>query len=201
MVSHGKIVGDHPAFLNAQKLLKDILDLVDLSVVPLQPHGGEEQTEKYLLLTEDGLEIEMVVLPMRAGWTLCVSSQIGCRMACAFCETGRMGLIRHLSVPEILSQIFQARHQLGVPIRNLVFMGMGEPLDNYDALLQSLKVLTDPHGFGFGPRHITVSTSGLVDPLYRFLEEADPGIHLAVSVNAPSDECATGSCLSIVSLI
>jgi len=108
-------------------------------------------------------------------------------MGCAFCETGKMGLLRHLSTTEILSQVFQARFHLGISVRNIVFMGMGEPLDNYDAVMQSIAILTDMNGFGMGPSRITVSTSGLVERIYQLIKEADPALNLAVSVNAPDD--------------
>lgn len=183
----GKVTGNDPAFNNARKLFEEILSITDFSYLPIKVQSGEGETKKYLLSTVDGLEIEMVALPMKAGWTLCVSSQVGCRMGCAFCETGKMGLLRNLSVEEILSQVFQARHTLGISVRNLVFMGMGEPLDNYEALFKSIQILTDMNGFGLGPSRITVSTSGLVDKIYRLAEEADPALNLAVSVNAPNN--------------
>jgi 23S rRNA (adenine2503-C2)-methyltransferase len=183
----GKITGEHPHFNNAKDLFKAIVALTDFSYLPLAEKGQEGATQKYLLQTDDNLEIEMVLLPMRAGITLCLSSQVGCRMGCAFCETGKMGLLRSLSTREIISQFFQAKHALKVDVRNVVFMGMGEPLDNYEAVMRAIKVLTDPYGFGLGASHITLSTSGLVDKIYRLIDEADPAICLAVSINAPSD--------------
>jgi 23S rRNA (adenine2503-C2)-methyltransferase len=108
-------------------------------------------------------------------------------MGCAFCETGKMGLIRNLSAKEIIAQVFIARHVLHLEFRNIVFMGMGEPFDNLDVVLSALRILTDPMGLSFGPSRITVSTSGHVEGIYRFLKEADPAINLAVSINAPSD--------------
>ncbi len=184
----GRITASGPQFLNAEHLVKEILALTDFSALPLVLKGSEKATEKHLLSTHDGLEIEMVVLPMKAGYTLCVSSQVGCRMGCAFCETGKMGLLRSLTTSEIVSQLFQAKHGLGVDIRNIVFMGMGEPLDNFEAVMQAIKVMTDPFGFGLGPSRISVSTSGLVDKIYRLIDEADPALCLAVSVNAPTDQ-------------
>src|SRR5207245_1902015 len=88
---------------------------------------------------------------------------------------------------EIVSQLFYARFKLGVPIRNIVFMGMGEPFDNFDEVMQAIRILTDPPGFGLGRRRICVSTSGRVDGIYRFIEEGDPALNLAVSINAPND--------------
>lgn len=183
----GQVTGEDPHFKNARALFEQIVAMTDFSLPPLVFKGGEEKTEKYLLKTHDGLEIEMVALPMRAGWTLCISSQVGCRMGCAFCETGKMGLLRSLTTEEIVSQVFQAKHGLGIDVRNIVFMGMGEPLDNFDAVMQAVRLLTDPYGLGFGASHLTISTSGLVDKIYRLIEEADPAVCLAISVNAPDD--------------
>ena len=124
---------------------------------------------------------------MQAGGTLCLSSQVGCRMGCAFCETGRMGLLRNLTAQEIASQLFVARFILGFQVRNLVFMGMGEPFDNYENIMQAVRVFTDPNGFGLGIHHLTISTSGRVAEIYRLIEEKGPIPHLAVSINAPRD--------------
>lgn len=184
----GKVTGHHPAFANAQALFQQIQHLTDFSILPLANNHHDGLTGKFLLRTEDQLEIESVLIPMQAGGTLCISSQIGCRMGCSFCETGRMGLLRNLTTREIVTQLFVARFLLGFEVRNLVFMGMGEPLDNYDNVMQAVRVLTDPHGFGLGIHHITLSTSGRVEGIYRLMEENQPIPHLAVSLNAPTDE-------------
>jgi 23S rRNA (adenine2503-C2)-methyltransferase len=183
----GKVEGINPAFNNARALLKDIISLTDFSVLPLKNQKDDGQTGKFLLTTAPNLEIESVLIPMQAGGTLCVSSQVGCRLGCAFCETGRMGLLKSLPAEEIVSQLFVARFQLNFEVRNIVFMGMGEPFDNYDAVMQAFRILTDPHGFALGRNHITVSTSGCVDGIYRLLEEKGEIPHLAVSLNAPND--------------
>lgn len=109
-------------------------------------------------------------------------------MGCAFCETGRMGLVRHLTSAEMASQLFVARFVLKADIKNIVFMGMGEPFDNYSNTLQAMRIFMDPHGFGLGPHHITVSTSGKVDAIAQFTQEKDPMPHLAVSLSAPTNE-------------
>ncbi|MGD0664682.1 MAG: 23S rRNA (adenine(2503)-C(2))-methyltransferase RlmN [Rhabdochlamydiaceae bacterium] len=171
----------------ALPLVEKMISQMPKEIDPVSKVLEEGDVIKFLIRLQDGLETESVIIPMKAGLTLCVSSQVGCKMGCAFCETGRMGLIRSLKVEEITQQLFIARHVLKKPIRNVVFMGMGEPFDNYDAVMQAIKVMTDPSGFGLGPRHITVSTSGVVDALDRFTVEADPAIHLAVSINAPGD--------------
>ena len=172
----------------AVALVQKMIDMTDFSLPEMSSVRQQGDTVKFLLKFSDGLESESVLIPMEAGTTICVSSQVGCRMGCAFCETGKMGLIRHLSCKEIVAQIFCARFGLGKQLRNIVFMGMGEPFDNYEAVMRSVLVLTDVGGLGFGPSRITISTSGRVDAIVRMSKEADPAVNLAVSVNAPSDE-------------
>lgn len=171
----------------ARPLVQKILEGVDFSLPVLSAIKEEASTQKFLLKFSDAKESETVVIPMKTGMTLCVSSQVGCKMGCAFCETAKMGLVRSLTSGEIVAQVFYAMRVLKRPIRNLVFMGMGEPFDNFDHVAQALKVLTDPAGLGFGPSRITVSTSGHVEGITRFMEEVDPAVNLAVSVNAPND--------------
>jgi len=142
------------------------------------------------------LETESVIIPMRKrhgiSHTLCVSSQVGCAMGCEFCETAQMGLIRSLTPDEIVAQWFAAKHHLGVNITNIVFMGMGEPLDNIDAVIGAIEILTDHSGPSIAMRRITVSTVGRLDGIARLREAANrPGwkqLGLAVSINAPNDE-------------
>lgn len=142
------------------------------------------------------LETESVVIPMcnhtGVSHTLCVSSQIGCAMGCTFCETAQMGLIRSLTAEEIVAQWWAARHHLGHTIRNIVFMGMGEPLDNIEAVIEAVGILTDHRGPSITMRRITISTVGRLDALTRLREQARRpgwrGLNLAVSINAPNDE-------------
>ncbi len=142
------------------------------------------------------LETESVVIPMRrrheTTHTLCVSSQVGCAMGCGFCETAQMGLVRSLTAAEIVAQWWAATHHLGQEIRNIVFMGMGEPLDNLDEVIRAITILTDHHGASVAMRRITVSTVGRLDGLERLREHVqNPGwkpLNLAVSINAPNDE-------------
>lgn len=183
----GEIKGLDPAFGNARGLFDKILDLIDFSLPDLSDKHHDGRTGKFLLKTKDQLEIETVLIPMQAGGTLCVSSQVGCRMGCAFCETGRMGLLRNLTVEEIVSQVFVARHRLRFDFRNVVFMGMGEPFDNYDAVMQAVRILNDPKGFSLGRRHIAISTSGCIDGIERLIKEGEHAPNLAVSINAPND--------------
>jgi 23S rRNA (adenine2503-C2)-methyltransferase len=169
-------------------LLREMVAQTALSLPSVRAEQEEERATKSLFTFGDGLAVESVVIEMQAGLTLCVSSQVGCKRGCAFCETGKMGLLRNLTPEEIVAQVFHARFVLGRPIRNIVFMGMGEPFDNFDGVMQAIRVLTDPGGFGFGPRHITVSTSGHVEGIDRFGAEADRALNLAVSISAPNDE-------------
>lgn len=148
---------------------------------------SQDGTKKYLYRTLEGAFVESAYIPDGERATLCVSSQAGCRMGCRFCATGRQGLQHSLSPHEILNQIgaLPERERL----TNLVFMGMGEPLDNTDNLLKALDVLTSDWGFGWSPTRITVSTSGVAPQLDRFLLAT--GVHLAVSLHNPfADERA-----------
>ncbi|MGI9012717.1 MAG: 23S rRNA (adenine(2503)-C(2))-methyltransferase RlmN [Phycisphaerales bacterium] len=153
-------------------------------------------TTKFILSRDDGLETESVIIPItsRSGRlrnTLCVSSQVGCAMGCTFCETAQMGLLAHLTPAEIVAQWFHARHTLATRIDNIVFMGMGEPMDNLDAVISAIEVLADHNGPAIPPCNIAVSTVGRcagVRRLARFARQ--PGyrkLKLAVSVNAPND--------------
>ena len=188
------------------------------------------KTVKFLLPVDGDYETESVVIPMphRTGWfsrTLCVSSQVGCAMGCRFCETAQMGLLRHLTVREIVQQVHTAIFRVtnpwddepatltsgrspapaligegetnprgpgrGFPIKNLVFMGMGEPMDNIEAVLGAIRIIADKNGPGLAPRHITISTVGRTDGIRRLGEFiGERGFHqvqLAVSLNAPND--------------
>lgn len=187
----GSAKGESTAFCNAKKLLEDILAITDFTLPEISHRIKQETTEKFLMRLPEGYEIESVIIPMKFGWSLCVSSQVGCRMGCTFCQTGRMGLIRQLTAQEIVAQLFIAKVLLGYPIRNVVFMGMGEPMDNFDAVMRAIDVFTDPCGLGLGKSHITISTSGRIDGIRRLMEEGDPAINLAVSVNAHNDEART----------
>ncbi|MFI4855309.1 MAG: 23S rRNA (adenine(2503)-C(2))-methyltransferase RlmN, partial [Phycisphaerales bacterium JB065] len=149
-----------------------------------------------VLDSQRGLETESVVIPMatRSGsrtYTLCVSSQVGCAMNCGFCETAQMGLIRSLDTAEIVQQWYAARHHLGHEIKNIVFMGMGEPLDNPEAVLGTIGVLTDHHGPALAMRHITISTVGRLDGLAMLRQRVQnhgwKQLNLAVSINAPNE--------------
>jgi 23S rRNA (adenine2503-C2)-methyltransferase len=149
------------------------------------------QTTKALFRLNDGKEVEAVLMEHHGNrTTVCISSQAGCAFACAFCATGQGGFNRNLSAGEIFDQAWFFARQLATRekrITNVVFMGMGEPFHNYDAVMETVALLNDPQGFGLGARHITISTVGLVDKIDRFADE-HLQVNLAISLHAPTDE-------------
>lgn len=149
--------------------------------LPVQTAVSEDGTKKYLFKTEEGHFVETVYIPEEDRATLCVSSQVGCKMGCVFCMTGKQGFVAQLTTTEILNQI------LSVPeaekLTNLVFMGMGEPFDNTLPMLRSLEILTADYGYAWSPRRITVSSIGLIPGMKVFLEKSN--CHLAISLHSP----------------
>ena len=158
------------------------------SMKKLETTQSKDGSIKYLLLLDDGKSIESVFMPHKNHNTLCVSSQVGCGMGCDFCMTGKMGLLRNLETSEIIDQVLTVSQDLSEKhkLSNIVFMGMGEPLNNYQNLMQSLEILTDEHGLNFSKRRITVSTSGLVPKIKRFGNERIK-TNLAISLNGVTD--------------
>ena len=144
---------------------------------------SRDGTRKYLFPVKDGRTVETAMIPDLDRRTLCVSSQVGCRMGCRFCATGQQPWGGNLSAAQILNQILSVDER--AELSNIVFMGMGEPLDNLDELLRVLEVLTAPWGLAMSPRRITVSTIGIAQGLRRFLRESE--CHLAVSLHTPFD--------------
>ena len=145
-------------------------------------------TEKFLLRFADGRHIEAVFIPDTPSMTFCISTQVGCAMACAFCLTGKMGLVRNLTAGEIVGQVRVLADALGMRDArfNIVLMGMGEPLHNYDETMRALRMLADEHGFAMSPRRITLSTVGLLPALERLAHEPVMP-NLAISLHAPTD--------------
>lgn len=144
-------------------------------------------TVKYLYELCDGELIESVLMKYEHGYTVCISTQVGCRMSCSFCASGLNGLVRNLTASEMLSQIMAAERDNGIRVSNVVMMGMGEPLDNFDNSVRFLKLVSDDNGMNIGLRHISLSTSGVVTGI-RKLAEYDLPITLSVSLHAPNDE-------------
>ena len=148
-------------------------------------------TRKFLLRLADAQSIETVLMSYRGRFTACVSTQAGCAMGCVFCATGQMGFTRHLRPGEIVAQVLRAQrtlHARGEPsLRNLVLMGMGEPLHNYAAVMAALEIISDTRGLNIGPSRITISTVGVVPGILRLAEEQRP-YHLAVSLHGATEE-------------
>ncbi len=153
----------------------------------LEVRTSIDGTSKTLFRLADGHFIETVYIPSGERRTVCLSTQAGCKFACGFCASGRGGFHRDLTPGEILGQVLTLRDSLDVELTNLVFMGMGEPLDNFENVERAIRVLNDPRGFGFAARRITVSTSGLVPGIERF-GKIDLQINLSISVHAADDE-------------
>jgi 23S rRNA (adenine2503-C2)-methyltransferase len=153
--------------------------------------SNDGQTSKGLFRLQDGSEVEAVLMEhLGERTTVCISSQAGCAYACAFCSTGQAGYTRNLSAIEIFDQARYFARELrarGKKITNVVFMGQGEPFANYDAVMDAVRMLHDPAGFGLGHRHITISTVGLVPQIERFASEGIQ-VNLAISLHAPTDE-------------
>ncbi len=156
------------------------------TVTALAADGGD--TMKYLLRLADGATIETVFMRYQDGRrSVCISTQVGCGMGCTFCATGLAGLTRNLSAAEIIDQVLLVHRTTGERVTNVVFMGMGEPLANYEATLRAIRLLSAPYGLGIGMRHLTVSTVGLV-PQIRALASERLQLTLAVSLHAPTDD-------------
>lgn len=145
-----------------------------------------DSTVKYLFSLHDGEYIESVVMKYKYGYSVCVSSQVGCRMGCKFCASTLQGVVRNLSPSEILSQIYAAERDLGVRVSHVVMMGMGEPLDNFDNVMKFLELITDENGKNISMRHISLSTCGIVPKIYA-LAEKKLQLTLSVSLHAPND--------------
>lgn len=148
---------------------------------PYEMLRSSDGTEKYLFKTVDGGFVETVYIPDRDRATVCVSCQVGCKMNCLFCQTGKQGFHGNLTVSDILNQIFSLKNS--DKVTNIVFMGQGEPFDNLDNVMSALDVLTSSWGVAWSPKRITVSTVGLKKNLKRFLDESD--CHLAISLHTP----------------
>ena len=144
-------------------------------------------TVKYLFTLSDGNCVESVVMKYKHGNTICISSQVGCRMGCAFCASTIGGKVRDLRPSEMLGQIISAERDLGERISNVVMMGIGEPLDNYDNVIRFLTLVGNEKGLNIGYRHISLSTCGIVDKIDRLANEGFP-ITLSISLHAPDDE-------------
>jgi 23S rRNA (adenine2503-C2)-methyltransferase len=187
-------VTDFEAMTDLSRSLRDDLSQRYSISTPalLKRERSEDGTEKFVLGLEDSRQIEAVFIPDTPMQTFCVSTQVGCAMGCAFCLTGKMGLVRHLTAGEIASQVRVLAHALGLTDQpfNIVLMGMGEPLHNYDATMTALRIWNDEQGLNVSPRRITLSTVGLAPMLDRLAQEAVMP-NLAISLHATTEEQRT----------
>lgn len=186
--SHPKFEIDKlPEFFRSEELTRKVEKDLSIRLPKIIRQESQGEVTKFFFRLTDGLEIESVVVPMANHASLCVSSQAGCRMGCRFCQTGKMGLMRNLTTEEIVAQVYTLKVLMGLPLKNVVFMGMGEPLDNFDSLVQAIRVLEDQRGLNIAKRNITVSTVGLADNIEKLASLGWPQLKLAVSLNAPND--------------
>lgn len=199
---HAELVWDHlyrrgaTSFTDMEGLRPDLIATLQERATLEWPEiaATQESTDgtiKYLLRLAGGQMIETVLMPYRERYTVCASTQAGCAMGCVFCATGQMGFARNLSAGEIVTQVMHARAAGAAlstrqTLRNLVLMGMGEPLHNYEATMTALEILTDDNGLALAPRHITLSTVGLAPAIRRLAREPLP-VNLAVSLHGATD--------------
>ncbi len=161
----------------------------DFTLTPLTLLQQQIDTDvcKFLFGLEDGNKIEAVLMKHDYGNSLCVSSQVGCNMGCTFCESGRLKKVRNLEVHEMVEQILLVEQELDLKISHLVLMGIGEPFDNYDNVMEFISILNEPKGIDLGARHITVSTCGIVPKILEFMKSGKQ-VNLAISLHAPNNE-------------
>ena len=180
------------SFEEMTNLSKDLRQKLDSRFYITSPQIVRKQqsqkdgTVKYLWKLRDGNCVETVLMQYHHGNSVCISSEVGCAMGCAFCASTKGGLVRRLSASEMVDQVLFASLDSGLPISNIVLMGIGEPLDNYDTVLRFLELINSPHGMNIGMRHISLSTCGLVEKIQKLAEE-QLQITLSVSLHAPTD--------------
>ena len=160
---------------------------ISVATIEKKLESRYDKTVKYLFAFNDGERVEAVVMSYRHGRSICISTQVGCKMGCTFCATGQSGFSRNLTASEMLAQIEAAQRDLNIRISNVVRMGMGEPLDNFDNVLRFIELASSEEGLNIGARHITLSTCGIVPKIYE-LAAKKLQINLAVSLHAPNDE-------------
>lgn len=183
-------VSDFNEMSNLPKTLRESLCnnfcLPDV-IVKKRLDSSIDNTVKYLYMLSDGQYIESVLMKYKHGYSVCISTQVGCRMGCRFCASGLDGLSRSLTASEMVSQVQMAGRDNSIHISNVVLMGMGEPLDNYENTIRFLDLISHGDALNIGLRHISVSTSGHVEGIYKLMDEMKP-VTLSVSLHAPNDE-------------
>jgi 23S rRNA (adenine2503-C2)-methyltransferase len=175
----------------AEKIGPEKSHFIDLPEQAEEIHSSDGFTRKYLLRLSDGQVIETVLMEYEGRFTACISSQAGCAMGCVFCATGQMGFVRHLTAGEIVAQVLHVRRALAAShphrrLRNLVLMGMGEPLHNYEAVMKAMDIVSDTRGCSIGPARIAISTVGYVPNILRMAQEKRP-YRLAVSLHGSTE--------------
>lgn len=172
-------------------LSKDIIEAVgsdlDIAEIECEFSSKLDSTKKYLFKLNDGNLVEGVLMKYKHGYSQCISTQVGCRMGCVFCASTKAGLIRNLAPAEMLRQVYSVENKLGIRVSNIILMGSGEPLDNYENVIKFLKILHSEEGHNMSYRNMTISTCGVVDRIYDLAKENLP-ITLAISLHSPNDE-------------
>ncbi len=171
--------------LDLRQKLKKKYDICNFKIIKKQE--SSDGTKKYLFDVLDGNAIETVLMQYHHGKTICVSSQIGCKMGCKFCASTGIPFIRNLSTGEIVEQILAVEQDIGENISNIVFMGIGEPLDNYENVINAIKIINNPKGLNIGARHISISTSGIVPKIYDLANE-NMQCTLSISLHATNNK-------------
>lgn len=171
--------------LELREKLKENYEIKQFNI--LKKQIASDGTKKYLFDVLDGNAIETVLMEYHHGYSICVSSQIGCKMGCKFCASTGIPFIRNLTSGEIVEQIMAVERDENIRISNIVFMGIGEPLDNYDNVVGAIRIINNPKGLNIGARHISISTSGLVPKIYKLAEE-NIQCTLSISLHATTNE-------------
>ena len=188
---YGKCADSFDVMTDLSKEIRELLSQKAYisKLIEIRKQVSSDGTEKFLFELEDGHRVESVLIPEEERLTLCISTQVGCGMGCAFCLTGKGGLARNLKTSEIVNQVLSVQKGLpaGKHLTNIVIMGMGEPLSNYNNVVKAIEILNNPLGPAIGARRITLSTAGLV-PGIKKLGEGNLNINLAISLNASTDE-------------
>ncbi|MGN0967547.1 MAG: 23S rRNA (adenine(2503)-C(2))-methyltransferase RlmN [Candidatus Coprovivens sp.] len=182
------------SFYDMTNIKKDIQEKLsndfEIDFIKIVKKQEDKLTKKYLFQLLDDNYIEAVLMEHDYGLSICVSSQVGCNMGCKFCESGRLKKVRNLEAYEIVQQIMLVEEDIGKRISSVVLMGIGEPFDNYDNIMDFIKIINDPKGIAIGARHITVSTCGLIPKIKQFMNE-DLQVNLAISLHASNSELRT----------
>ncbi|MEE0857850.1 MAG: 23S rRNA (adenine(2503)-C(2))-methyltransferase RlmN [Acutalibacteraceae bacterium] len=187
---HEKSVTSFDEMLNIPKNIRKSLSelyYISVAIIEKKQISCYDGTIKYLFRLNDGEFIESVLMDYHHGYTICISTQVGCKMGCTFCATGKSGFSRNLAPSEMLAQIQTAQQDNHIRISNIVLMGMGEPLDNFDNVIKFLSLVSSDKGINIGMRHITISTCGVVPKIYE-LAKLKLQVTLSVSLHAPNDE-------------